>query len=954
MQPLATPPATVRAELFGGVVCVLGTDGPDSILLKQTSTTLQVFSSGRLVAEFDVTKVGAVQAQGLEGNDVIDLRGSGSPVRVPAWIHGGSGNDTLYGGTDSDHIYGGGGVDVLLDGGGGPDYLWGDVDGAATIEGGGGSDYVSAAPGVVSPSKVAGDVDIEALDYDARVLVEVRHRFRDPWGYSVIVNSNRLTGQGDATLKTALSAVATALAAGRASGSALTALNDDTKAFLQTILDHSWDATGNPIRHPTELFYTAAGTLLMARPMSKDSIGGIVAACYYTYTSSKIRSDVKAVARRLMQKYIDYLVANQFRLITAYNLQQISGEVYTRMDNGSLTKPTRAEGADTFTLLPTDVYALQAVAAKMGFVTSAWDPWLNLAASISQTLADYLAEYVAYGHPLPHTAIAGVTTVSPPIGALAYFMDQGGLDGILKKFKLSQPYSVSWGGHVLFSGAVTLEMPTPARTLIVDTFKGAVRGSVRAGSLATLQLPSVASLVVDKALGSLPAALNRDQWLPGLTGTLQDVIPWLDGSNLQAAATLVFSTELLRYQFGENKGSPTLIDALSPTAANSLLLSLLGLPDTMRVTNGEQAAKKSWFTVHMGFWSVLLMQETRPEIVDLTGPFVKLFAKSIEIDNNGLWAYLAGDGALVNKVLAKFPAGEFDRVSYAWEMPGEDHARDRERSDLARHHAKIDYLILKGLAQRGRPKSLGKVAADWTKRWSGFLTTLARNAVTTWTNLIQTDLVKLGTTLVKELGVGLEKVANVLMQVTNDMKAVAQTLAKMGKSANEVMGALVKGVGGLYADMGKALLSIPGVGMDQVAAAFRQAASLAVRDVAYNVWKMGVAGTKTYGEILGTLRRGLPGEDLAVLGECGGGLLPAAACCCLLLPAAACCCLLLPAAACCCLLLPAAACCCLLLPAAACCCLPQTLPQTTKFRGHNPTHRQRLVLHSWDNPVKHC
>ncbi len=864
-QLLATP--TVIAELYGDVLCVLGTNGPDNIQISQTTANgLRVYSGTTLVKQVDVAKVRALQVQGLDGDDTIDLRGNGSPVRLPAWIHGGQGSDDLYGGAASDHIYGGGGTERGLSGGAEQDFIWGDVNGTAVaIDGGAGKNYVSAAPGNRSTPKGATDIDIEALDYNTRVLLEVRHRFRDPWGYSVMVRAEKIDGQGDATLKTALSAVATALAAGRASGSALTALNEDTKAFLQTILSYSWDAGGNPIRHPTQLFYTAAGVPLMVRPMSKDSMGGIVAACYYTYTSSKIRSDVKAVARQLMQKYIDYLVANQFRLITAYNMQQILGEIYTRNDDGTFSKPKRTEGPDTFTLLPTDVYALQEVAAKMGFVTSAWNPWQYLSASVAQTLADYLAEYLANGKSLPATSIAGATIVSPYAGAVAYFLNQGGLNGVLQNFKFTQPYSVSWNGKVLFSGTVKLELPQAARTLIVSMFKATIRESVRAGTLATVQFPSVASLILDKSLSSLPPALTREQWLPGLTGTLQDVLPWLDGSNLQAASTFVFATEYLRYQFGENKGSSTLIDAIAAVAANSLSLALLGIPIPERVTNGEQAAKKNWFAVHLGFWPTILMQETRPEMVDLTGPFVKLFAKSIEIDNNGLWAQLAGDGVLVDKLLAKFPAGDFERLSLAWEHSQEETTRDQADANLNRHHSRVDYLILKGLKERGRPKNLGKTAADWTKRWSGFLTTLANNAVAKWTNMIKTDLPKFAQALVTEFGKALKDVAGILMKVAGNMNPVAQALSKMGASPTAVMDALVKGIGGVYADMGKALLSVPGVKMEDVARAFKDAATLDLPNVAYNIWKMGMA--KTYGDVLGPMVRSLKEFAPADLGE---------------------------------------------------------------------------------------
>jgi hypothetical protein len=137
--------------------------------------------------------------------------------------------------------------------------------------------------------------------------------------------------------------------------------------------------------------------------------------------------------------------------------------------------------------------------------------------------------------------------LSPSLGALAYFMNSGGLHGILEKLKLSQPYSLTLGGKKIIDGVVTIELPESAIEGIVGTFKDSIRSSIRLGSTTSLQLSTVAGTLIDQTIDQLPDVLGRDQWKKALTGTLQDVVPWLDGSNLNAIGTFIFSIEFLRY-----------------------------------------------------------------------------------------------------------------------------------------------------------------------------------------------------------------------------------------------------------------------------------------------------------------------------------------------------------------------------------------------------------------------
>lgn len=58
----------------------------------------------------DVNALGAVQAIGNSGDDVLDATGSTSTV----YLYGGDGNDTLIGGLANDHLFGGDGIDTFV------------------------------------------------------------------------------------------------------------------------------------------------------------------------------------------------------------------------------------------------------------------------------------------------------------------------------------------------------------------------------------------------------------------------------------------------------------------------------------------------------------------------------------------------------------------------------------------------------------------------------------------------------------------------------------------------------------------------------------------------------------------------------------------------------------------------------------------------------------------------
>ncbi|HKB41116.1 MAG TPA: hypothetical protein VKD72_32105, partial [Gemmataceae bacterium] len=103
------------ASLTGGLLRIEGTNQSDQIIVREVSNRISVEhvlirAGGRLRASVSAASVSRIEIRGLGGNDRIDLDSvahGGQPIREPAVIWGGTGNDTIRGGAGNDRIYGG-------------------------------------------------------------------------------------------------------------------------------------------------------------------------------------------------------------------------------------------------------------------------------------------------------------------------------------------------------------------------------------------------------------------------------------------------------------------------------------------------------------------------------------------------------------------------------------------------------------------------------------------------------------------------------------------------------------------------------------------------------------------------------------------------------------------------------------------------------------------------------
>lgn len=123
----------MMAGLSGSTLWISGTEGPDTIRVRQVNNQISIEnvlisrSTGK-VASVSASEITAIQAFGYGGNDLIDLGGqpgSGSqPIVLPTHLGGGPGNDCIIGGAGKDQIFGNDGDDTLL-GMAGDDRLYG-------------------------------------------------------------------------------------------------------------------------------------------------------------------------------------------------------------------------------------------------------------------------------------------------------------------------------------------------------------------------------------------------------------------------------------------------------------------------------------------------------------------------------------------------------------------------------------------------------------------------------------------------------------------------------------------------------------------------------------------------------------------------------------------------------------------------------------------------------------
>ena len=676
----------VSAELISNVLVIRGTDiekwgdnitvtmvpvgdpiDPNSAQPGQVLPThmVNVEDHGKLIGSWDSFSVFRIEVTALAGDDAVNLEG----IAYDSWVYGGPGDDILKGGSGADRLFGGEGKDELV-GNAGNDVLYGDAGKNDELNGGPGNDYLSVSPRTPLETIPAGDEDIETLSYEERMYFNLIHRHRDAWGF--IINHGGI-GQpdelGDAGIFTGI-ATATAALRGNA---------EDTLSLLKTLRDEPWvveNGRTQLVRHPNVFDYVKEnGQVVRDRiqPMTKDGIVGITAGAYYAYTEyvnqeDSVSIEICDVATQLMDKYISYLIANQWKTIDHYPDHYWAQTDYPNSDKSAFANVVTPEGGavmwkgpEGYTLSPTDMFALQNSAAEMGFTTADWNPWVNFGTTVAQVLGDGLS-----------SAFRAATD------ALVDWVGEQ-VDSMLQQIKVDHDFDfyvikdVEW---TRVRGDLHIAISQADRENVVTFVQVEFRVDYASEIPALLaQVDVLPELLADKIVDALPGWTAADVWKPVVNGTLQQIMPWLNGNS-----------------FGE--------------------LIAFNLAFYMAKSDGVLS--------HLTFWPTLMMYETRPEMVDMLGPSVADLHGAL----NGkmdmlLFAWLDRDTGKVAEWIEDFESNpNYDNLDYAWKRPKEvnteaiaeqiwGNAKDGISDDPPRiGHHRLDYLILKQLAHRGVPESL--------------------------------------------------------------------------------------------------------------------------------------------------------------------------------------------------------------------------------------------------------
>src|SRR5262245_20915471 len=99
----------VTAAFAGGILSVTGTDGPDTIEVRQDNGRISVVGvpivrDGQNVSSVASADVTQIVVAALGGNDRVKVGSSGQAITQPTDLDGGAGDDEVEGGAGADVI----------------------------------------------------------------------------------------------------------------------------------------------------------------------------------------------------------------------------------------------------------------------------------------------------------------------------------------------------------------------------------------------------------------------------------------------------------------------------------------------------------------------------------------------------------------------------------------------------------------------------------------------------------------------------------------------------------------------------------------------------------------------------------------------------------------------------------------------------------------------------------
>lgn len=520
--------------------------------------------------------------------------------------------------------------------------------------------------------------------------------FRDGHGYVIEINKDGPTQLGEGYYFTAIAAAAFAMNNYQSEIWEVQTNNQILEGLLNVLDEVSWtDPDSSGVRHPVrhvDMWEWHTSGVVRQRPISKDAFGPMVAACYYAYNCPNSTSTVRNMAKSLLTHWVTYLSTNNWML----HSKHLQGEFVTEDDkefkgyyknlrsydkeHEKITGRIRYLGAESFILMPYELYAFKHCADSLGVPNSIW-PWVN-------------------------TSLALGSSIGPQLMAIVAPVAKRGMKAVLDSLFYSKGYSIEFIPNIkaaTLRGTLQLSIPESVKEDICNTFEKALYDSAdqnwfdpnaqHRGSRSMFRNP------ISSITDMFPAMYRR---LPNLASILEDLMaqamPWAETDFL--SEYLAFETAF-DVKFG-GKLTWVLLTTLNATG---------GLIYEWKIGSATESPPDDSLAGYT-FWSMLVEMEARPLMRFLLRPLANGYYSSMSGrgNRNGLWAWLIGDAMVVSEAIMTFMSREnevYDWKAYAWaknynEWVSEPRGSTSEEETGKKKDegsSRLDYLVLRGLTQ---------------------------------------------------------------------------------------------------------------------------------------------------------------------------------------------------------------------------------------------------------------
>ncbi|KAK5045497.1 hypothetical protein LTR84_009115 [Exophiala bonariae] len=342
---------------------------------------------------------------------------------------------------------------------------------------------------------------------------------------------------GEATNFTAIAVVALASGNYRQDSWEVQNANMHISKFIDVLEHKSWgnmDEHGetHPIRHQAWVEYYGDAQV-RDRPMSKDSFGQIVLACYYAYTCPNSSSQVRQQAQSLLSKWIKYLSRHQWRLHSNYIPKEFeaSDKKFDNLfEDERHQKKIMSFGQETYLLYPHELWALRNCAIEIAVPHEIVLPPADFSTTVNATFFEPFLEDL----------------IKNSGDAVDYLYDR-----LQYRKKWSLDLVPGWKKSRI-TGTLSIGAFGPlSKKQVRDMFKAVVRDSLI--SAFTFHQK------IDGIFDSIMRPLAQFLYAPEITQIVRDLIdqvcPWLDFTVLVELMDFVLALEITKQTYKESNSA---------------------------------------------------------------------------------------------------------------------------------------------------------------------------------------------------------------------------------------------------------------------------------------------------------------------------------------------------------------------------------------------------------------